>query len=206
MIKPLQSVSNVAFKSGLEDYQQQIRDKKEPRYNLVLSPGADAPRPTVKSGIAGIFKGYNNITGMIAGTAKGLACGAVLGGLTGAVVKNFKENSKTIIDETGRRTRNVQFWKFLSDTSGDIVKCAGSAVKRIGEVTQMPLKTVPGTLLKDLASLPGKYMKYLGKGNKLAKVLAIGVGAGTLVYNILKAKVHANRKNADVDHSLNLKH
>jgi len=206
MIKPLNSASSLAFKGSLEEYQQQIKNKVNPKYNLVLTPGSDAPKPSVKRGLAGIFKGYNNITEVVKGTAKGLVSGAAIGALTGAVIKNFKENSSTIVTETGKKIHNVQFGKFIGDTVKDIINCGKSALKRIGEVTQKPLIEVPKEFIKDIVGLPGKYMKYLGRGNKLAKVAAIGVGLGVLGYNIVKAKVQANRKNADVDHSLNLKH
>lgn len=204
MIKPL-SGPKVNFTGSLEDYQQQIKSKKEPKYQLTLSAGNDCPpaqKPTFKQGVAGIFKGFNNITGLIGGIAKGAVKGVAFGALAGVVAKNFKQNTSTIIKENGKTSKALAFGGFIKDTIGDLWGFVGKALTGIGQAFQK----APIDALKDVASLPKKYMNYLGKGNKAAKAIAIGVGVTTLVASVLEAKVHANRKNADVDHSLNLSH
>ena len=207
MIKPLQSVSNVAFKSSLEDYQDQIKNKKEPKYQLTLSPGSDyAPeqKPSFKKGVAGIFKGFNNITGVIGGTAKGIGKGIVFGSLAGVVAKNFKENLSTAVKENGKKVKSLAFGQFIKGTVGDLWSFAGNALKAIPEA----FKKAPTDSLKSIKDIPKKFWNYMGKDhtNKSVKAVAIGVGVAVLGYNILKAKVLANRKNANIDHSLNLKH
>ena len=205
MIKPLSS-SNVNFTGSLEDYQQQIKNKKEPKYQLTLSPGSDyvpvqSEKPSLKKGIAGIFKGFNNIAGIIGGAVKGVAKGIAFGALAGVVAKNFKENLSTTIKEGGKKVKSVAFGQFIKGTVGDLWKFVGNVFTGIGNAFQQ----TPKEAFKNLKELPKKYMEYLGN-SKAVKAVAIGVGVLTLAGSILKAKVQANRKNADIDHSLNLKH
>ena len=205
MIKPLDNVSSVAFrsKSGFEDYQEQIKNKKEPRYQLTLSPGVDeyGNKPGIKSGVAGIFKGFNNIAGIVSGTAKGLAKGILFGSLAGVAAKNWKETTSVVVNEAGKNIRKTDVKGFINGTLGDIFKFVGGVFRAIPEAFKKP----PTETLKSLTSLPKKFFKYLGK-SKAVKGIAIGVAALTLVYNIIKSKVEANRKNADIDHSWHLKH
>ena len=205
MIKPLNNVSNVAFrsKSGFDDYQEQIKSKKEPRYQLTLSPGSSecVNKPGVKSGVAGIFKGFNNVAGILKGTANGLARGVVFGSLAGVAAKNWKDTTSVVVNEAGKNIRKTDIKGFINGTLGDIFKFASGVIKAIPEAFKKP----PTETLKSLTSLPKKFFKYLGT-SKAVKAVAIGVGALTLVYNIVKSKIEANRKNADIDHSWNLKH
>lgn len=205
MIKPLKNYSGVAFKSGLEDYKQQVKNGT-PKYQLTLSPGSNPPpaqKKSLKSGLAGIAKGFNNITGVAAGAAKGIGKGIIFGSLAGVVAKNFKENlSSAVTEEGAKKIKNLAFGQFFKGMVKDLWSFVGKSFTKIGEAFQQ----TPKDTLKDIVKLPKKYMEYLGKGNKAVKAAAIGVGALTVAGSILSAKIKANRKNADIDHSLNLKH
>jgi len=202
MIKPLNGVSNVAFKSSLEDYQAQIRDKKEPKYQLVVSPSSEAAKtPGFKQSVAGVFKGFNNVSGIATGVAKGIGKGILFGGLAGVVAKNYKQASQVVLNEAGKKVRSTNLKGFIKGVCGDLGNFAGKIFKSIPNIfSKSPLEN-----LKSLKDLPKRYFEYLGKG-KAVKAIAIGVAAITLGYNIVKSKIQANRKNADIDHSWNLKH
>ena len=203
MIKPLNSVSNVTFKSGLEDYQDQIRNKVEPKYQLTLSPGSDyvPPKKSFKQGVANIFKGFNNVTGVASGTVKGAVKGILFGSIAGAAAKNWKDKTTTVITEAGKKIPKTDVAGAIGNTIGDIFGVISKAFKAIPEV----FSKTPKETWNNIKGLPGKYIAYLGE-SKAVRGIAIGVAALTLVYNIVKSKIHANRKNADIDHSWNLKH
>lgn len=203
MIKPLNSFSTMSFKGGLEEYQSQIKNKQEPKYNLVLTEGTDfhPQKPSVKKGLADIFKGYNNVTSFVSGVGKGLVGGVTFGSLAGVVAKNWKDNTVKVVTNESKAVSRLSVKNFIKGTAGDVFGFVKNTFKAIPKVfSQSPVET-----LKSIKDLPGKYFKYLGE-SKAVKAVAIGVGVGTLAYNILKARVEANRKNANVDHSLGLKH
>ena len=203
MIKPLNSFSTMSFKGGLEDYQSQIKNKQEPKYNLVLTEGTDfhPQKPSVTKGLAGIFKGYNNVTSFASGVSNGLLKGVTFGSLAGVVAKNWKNNTVKVITNESKAVPRLSVKNFVKGTIGDVFGFVKNTFKAIPKVfSQSPIET-----LNSIKNLPGKYFKYLGE-SKAVKGIAIGVGVGTLAYNLLKAKVEANRKNANVDHSLGLKH
>ena len=194
MIKPLNNVSNVTFGNGLDKYQEQIKSKVTPEYNLVISPGSEAqekPKKSFKEGIADVFKGYNNTVNSVKGVVKGTIEGIALGGLAGIVVKNINGAKKST-------NKNV-----IAGVLSDVFGFAGKAFSGISKVfKQSPMKS-----FKDALKVPVKYFKnYLGKSNVVAGLVAVGVAGAVFATNIIKSKINANRKNADVDHSLNLKH
>ena len=205
MIKPLNSISSVAFTNSLDNFKEDIKNKKEPTYGVVLSPGTDnnpAPRRTLKQRFAGIFKGFNNVSGIATGALKGTARGIAFGCLAGVLAKNFKDATTKTVNELGKTVRKTELTKFFKGTFEDLFNFVGKTFKAIPSI----FSKAPTESLKDIKDLPKKYMDYLGKGNKAVKAIAIGTAALTLGYNIIKSKVQANRKNANIDHSWNLGH
>ena len=204
MIKPLNSVSNVTFKGGLEDYQDQIKNKVTPKYQLTLSPGSDYVPPQKKSfkqGVANIFKGFNNVTGVAAGTVKGVCKGILFGSLAGVVAKNWKDKTMLVANEAGRKIPRTDIKGFIGGTFGDLFEFVGKTLKAIPET----FSKAPTESLKNIKELPKKYFEYLGK-SKAVKGVAIGVAALTLGYNIITSTTPAPRTTANIDHSWNLKH
>lgn len=188
MIKPLSSFSNSTFKGGMEQYLKQTKEGIQPTYHAYVN-NENVPKKSIKEGFADIAKGYNSTKGYIFGAAKGLASGVLFGGITGVVAKNIKEDK-------------------------NIFKVIGGSIKDIGTFALKVIKFAPKIItkspvdnMKTMLKVPKKYFsKYLTKENKSAAVVSIAVGVGALAYNIVKAKIKANRQNADVDHSLNIRH
>lgn len=190
MIKPLNSFSNTSFTgNNMDDYLKQTREGVNPTYRAYAATDSQ-PRKTIKENFADIAKGYNKTKGYIAGTAKGIASGVLFGGITGIAAKNIKQDAN--------------IFKAFKGTMRDIGKCVIKTVKFAPSIiTKSPLENVK-TIFK---RAPKKYFgEYLTKSNKAAAVISIGVGMTVLAVNIIKAKIRANRQNADVDHSLNIKH
>ena len=197
MIQPITSSANIHFGNGLDKYQEQIKDGITPEYNLTTSPGSNPPQRNkkgVKQTIADTYKGINNTTSVAGGAIKGLVEGVAFGSLFGVLAKNVKENTSKIATEAGEEISKINFKDAIGGTISDI---GGLALKVI--------KQIPGQLAK-LKDTPKKYFDYLGKDNKLIKAGAIGIAVVAVAYNVIKSKIQANRRNADLDHSWNIKH
>lgn len=83
--------------------------------------------------------------------------------------------------------------------------------KAIAEGTQEATKTklkdnvVVKNALKAL-STPARFGKYLGKTGALAGAVAFVAGAGIVAYNVVKAKINANKQNSNIDHTFYTEH
>ena len=101
----------------------------------------------------------------------------------------------------------------MSIPSSNIWQSFGGIVKDTGKVLAKAFGFIPSIItksplqnVKSLTSLPSKfYGKYL-KGHKATAAIATVAGLAVLGFNVVKGKVKANRKNADVDHSVNQGH
>ena len=196
MIKPINSASAVHFGNGLEKYQEQVKANIEPEYNLVITPGSSAPKPRkgFKESIADTYKSINNTTSIIGGAVKGLVEGVIIGGVFGVVAKNIKDN-RAVMKNVEDGAKEAVKQTSLKDTAIGCIKDVANCAINI-------LKTIP----EKIKDLPKKYSEYLGKDSAKIKAAIAGIIIITTAVNIIKAKIQANRRNADIDHSLNIRH
>ena len=201
MIKPIQFSSNSPFsafdtnKTNIKAPEPTVLNKTaEDTVQVANAQTEAAPKEkltfeTAKKKVFNVVKGFNTATGTTAGAIKGGIFGGLTLGAVGIIGKNIKEAKSNI-------------WQSFGGIVKDTGKVIGKAFGFIPSIiTKSPLQNV-----KSLTSLPSKfYGKYL-KGHKATAAIATVAGLAVLGFNVVKGKVKANRKNADVDHSVNQGH
>lgn len=201
MIKPIQFSSNSPFsafdtnKTNIKAPEPTVLNKTaEDTVQVANAQTEAAPKEkltyeTAKKKVFNVVKGFNTATGTTAGAIKGGIFGGLTLGAVGIIGKNIKEAKSNIWQSFGG---------IVKDTGKVLAKAFGFIPSII---TKSPLQNV-----KSLTSLPSKfYGKYL-KGHKATAAIATVAGLAVLGFNVVKGKVKANRKNADVDHSINQGH
>ncbi|MBQ2984771.1 MAG: hypothetical protein IJD57_08265 [Candidatus Gastranaerophilales bacterium] len=201
MIKPIQFSSNSPFsafdtnKTNIKAPEPTVLNKTaEDTVQVANAQTEAAPKEkltyeTAKKKVFNVVKGFNTATGTTAGAIKGGIFGGLTLGAVGIIGKNIKEAKSNIWQSFGG---------IVKDTGKVLAKAFGFIPSII---TKSPLQNV-----KSLTSLPSKfYGKYL-KGHKATAAIATVAGLAVLGFNVVKGKVKANRKNADVDHSVNQGH
>ena len=143
--------------------------------------GNEKPKNPLVNGVANVVKTYNNLSYPVRGAINGTAQGIGVTALVGLIGKNVHKK------EVGEA---------LGGIVKDCGKFIGNAIKSIPAVlTKAPLENV-----KNLAGLPGKFYGTYLKENKGVAALATVAGLATLAVNIIKARLDANKANADIDH------
>lgn len=143
----------------------------------------------VKKKAFNVVKGFNTATGTTMGAIKGVIFGGLVLGATGIVGKNIKVAKSNI-------------WKTAGGILKDTTKVLGKALGFIPSlITKSPLQNV-----KDVSSVPKKFYGTYLKGHKATAAIATAIGLGVLGFNVVKGKMKANCKNADVDHATNMGH
>ena len=201
MIKPIQFSSNSPFsafdtnKTNIKAPEPTVLNKTaEDTVQVANAQTEAAPKEkltyeTAKKKVFNVVKGFNTATGTTVGAIKGGIFGGLTLGAVGIIGKNIKEAKSNIWQSFGG---------IVKDTGKVLAKAFGFIPSII---TKSPLQNV-----KSLTSLPSKfYGKYL-KGHKATAAIATVAGLAVLGFNVVKGKVKANRKNADVDHSINQGH
>lgn len=168
--------SNLSFKGS----PQETPEKKANIKDALI-----AARDVAKDAV----KGYNNITGTAQGVGRGLVEGTVAAGVIGLFGKNIKNSQNS-------------FFGTFKGIGSDTIKGIGKALNFIPSlITKSPLENA-----KNLIGTPKKFFGEYLKGNKLTATLA-GVGAvGLLAFRTIQGKMHANLRNANVDHKTNTGH
>lgn len=190
MIKPIQFTSNSPFtafdtaKTEVKSSAQTVLNKTEEKMQKTKDACAGA-----KKKVFNVMKGFNNVTGTTAGVIKGATFGGLALGAVGIVGKNIKAADNNI-------------WKSASGIIKDAGKVIGRAFAFIPSIiTKAPLENI-----KNVASVPKRFYGTYLKGHKGTAAIATVVGLGVLGFNVIKEKVKANRKNANIDHSVNMGH
>lgn len=192
MIQPLQLNSNISFRATTEteDVAQKTAIETEATVETEKQTNSLQDKfEKTKKGAADVIKGFNNVTNVTGGTVRGVIEGTAGLIAVGVFAKNLKDNSGHL-------------FKTIGGTLTDAFKGIGKAIKFIPNIiTKSPLDNV-----KTLASLPKNfYCKYM-KGHSGAATIATAIGLGILAYRSILGKIHANNKNANLDHKLNRGH
>ncbi len=156
--------------------------------NINVNYGSKAKKGIAGKGVDAV-KHITTASGIAAGAAKGAAKGVVVTAGVGIIAKNAVGSKGTI---TGTVAGSIQ----------DAFKAAKTAVKSVPDL----ISKAPAENLKNALSLPKKFYKDYMKGNKAAAVVATFAGLGVLAANVIKGKINANYKNADLDHKTNSGH
>jgi len=143
----------------------------------------------IKFGFMNIAKGFNNVKDMASGAVRGAVEGLALGSLVGTFGYNYKNKKGEFFATLGGTVKNIadEGWKFIKNVPSIITK-------------RTPLNTVT-TVLKE----PFKQFKKL-KGNNLTIAASVITALSVLSLRVIQGKINANKKNADIDHSLNEGH
>lgn len=175
----IQALNPVSFR-GTAEVQQEPQEKK-----AGIKDAAKATRDVALN----TLKGFNNVTTTSYGVAKGVVEGGVAAALIGVLGKNIKNSENS-----------------FSGTIGGILKDLGhGAAEAIGAVPALITKA-PLENAKSLIKLPNKFFKEYLKGHKLTAAFATSAAVGILAYQTIRGKMHANLKNADVEHRTNTGH
>ena len=145
---------------------------------------------SAKRGITNIIKGFNNVTNTSSGIIRGVVDGICTAALVGTFAKNLKEHDS-------------KFFQTIGGTIKDIVKETWKIVKL---VPSFIIDVVKSDSLKTLLKEPSRLWNDNIKGNPKAGAAVILSGIAVFLLRTFQGKVNANRKNANLDHSLNEGH
>ncbi len=136
-----------------------------------------------------VLKSYNNVTNTAAGIARGTVEGTIGVALTGVIAKNIKQSKGSI-------------WGTIKGIGKDTIKAGTKAIMSLPSLfTKTPIQNGK----KALETYKNFFKKYM-KGNKVPAAIALGVGAAIFAVRTIQGKIHANQKNADIDHKTNMGH
>ena len=169
-----------------------VQGENKPELNAEKKNISDTFEKT-KTKVVDTFKTINTATGVSKGAIAGVAKGATVTGVIALLGKN-------IFSGEGLKTNS--FGKVIT-----------GVVKDLGKVSKKLLNVIPSLITKSplentknlLNTVPNFYKNYL-KGHKMIALIATLAGACTVALNTYLGKINANRKNADIDHSVNTGH
>ena len=150
----------------------------------------------VKKSAFDVIKKFNSVSGVTAGTARGIVEGAALTGGVAVVGKALSE------------ARSEKGLKVLGKIVGSIFSDCWKGIKGIGVwcknvvVDATPLYKQIGSAF----SAPKRFYTNYLKGHKAVGVAATVAGLGLLAGRIIQGKLQANERNADIDHKTNRGH
>ena len=175
-----------------------------------------------KLGVMNFYKGFNKIKEPAIGIIRGIGEGVVSAVAVGTVGANLSKSKKSVAEtmknvaesaaneakESAKNVENYPLGKVLLKTLGgtitDVAKSVWGAVKYIPKMFNQNLKST----FKEMGQLPAKFIKYMNEttGAKKLTVLSSLAGIGFIAYRAVEGRIHANKKNANIDHALNEGH
>ncbi len=196
MIKPIKN--SISF-GNFKEFQNSLKQggNYAPKMNGKVNEAAvqtaqTTPKKlTFKQRVLNVFKGFNRVTGVASGAARGVADGVILAGSVGFIGRNIKRANGNI-----GKTITGMF-----NDAGKIIKTVFSHKPITSLITKAPIEN-----LKTLKSIPAKFYKSCMKGNKLTSLAVVGTFLGAVAFRTIQGKLIANKKNADIDHYTNNKH
>ena len=195
MIKPIkQNLTFNAVKSGsnLYDSVTQYAKTPEPQVenNINQNKSFTTSVHSAKTGFMNLMKGFNNVTNTSSGAIRGIAEGLGAAALVGTFAKNLKEHDS-------------KFFPTLGGVIKDIAKEAWTIIKLVPSFVVDVIKT---DSLQKLIHEPSRLWNEHIKGNPKAAAAVILSGLTVFALRTFQGKINANRKNANIDHSLNEGH
>ena len=157
---------------------------------------------SAKLGFMNIVKDFNNVKNVGSGFLTGAAEGVTAGALVATVGKNLAKAKALVPKDT--LPENYPYikttFKTIGGTISDILSTVFKVIKHLPDIyTKAPREN-----LKTALSLPGKFINYIGD-KKLIAISAL-IALGFIAFRTIQGKIHANRENASLDHSLNEGH
>ncbi len=145
-----------------------------------------------KKSVTNVIKGANNVTSISKGAIQGTLEGAVLASIIAVVSKNYIKGNGKILE----------------------------TLKAFGEDIKTMFKAIPGAIKKAYVNSPKDNLSDIFKSAKSAprkiynaakahkKIAAVasGVMALMIAFRTIQGKMHANKRNAEIDHNTNQGH
>jgi len=214
MIKPLQN-SSINFKGSeksqtsvmsplLKERLSAVSDADYIKFKAQSSPKLQAEtaqsekkeKTSFFNKFLNFIKGTNKNLNMVAGAAKGVVIAIPATIVAGSLFKNVKENAKDGALSIGGALKSI--CGVVSDGAAGIFN-AGKFVLNLKD------KSVKQAL-GDIITSPKIFYREYMKDHKGLAAAASAIGIGVIAFNVVKARLSANKQNSDIDHTFYTEH